>query len=63
MRSVKDLLEESGKTKSSLARELGCSRQTLYSKLVSQDWSLDEAYKLAKFLGCTVDDIHEASRA
>lgn len=51
-------LESTGTTKEQLAHDLGISRGALYAKLNgTTDFSLPEAYSLARILGCSMDDL------
>lgn len=53
-------LEDTGTTKEKLASDLGMSRSALYSKLHGEtEFSLAEAYKLSRILGCTVEDLRK----
>ena len=46
------------KSNDDLLNELGMKKSAFYSKLNgTTEFSLSEAYKLAKILGCTVDDL------
>lgn len=58
---VVDWLEKSDMSKAALANELGMSRPTLYARLEHGDWSLEEAYKLANIMGCTVEQLAKAN--
>lgn len=59
---VTDWLEKSGTSKAALAERLGMSRPTLYARLERGDWSLEEAYRLAGIMGCTVEQLAKADR-
>lgn len=59
---VMEWLEKSGTSKAALADELGMSRPTLYARLERGDWSLEEAYKLASIMGCTVEQLAKANQ-
>ena len=59
---VMEWLEKTGKSKASLAEELGMSRPTLYARLERGDWSLEEAYRLAGIMGCSVEQLAKADR-
>lgn len=51
-------LVREGKTKGELASELGMSTATLHSKLNGlTDFSLQQAIRLSKILGCTVSEL------
>ena len=65
MESIKErvgaYLMREGETLSSLAEDLGMSRTTLRHKLDGRvEFKLSEADRLAKVLGCTVDELRES---
>lgn len=59
---ITEWLDKSGTSKAVLAEALGMSRPTLYARLERGDWSLEEAYRLAEFMGCTVEELARANR-
>lgn len=54
---ILEWMEREGMTKSRLAELLGMSRPTLYSRIEDGAWSLEDAFKLSRLIGCTVDDL------
>lgn len=51
-------LAGTGSTKASVAKHLGISMQTLYSKLRGEsEFTLSQAFALADLMGCSVDDL------
>ena len=56
---VSDYVEQNGTTKDALAKQVGIGRTSFFSKLRgSSEFSLAEAYRLSRQLGCTLDDLH-----
>lgn len=48
----------SGNSRENLANEIGISRPTLASRLSGKSkWNWDEVVKLAKIVGCTLDEM------
>ena len=55
-------LVRTGKTKAELATNLGMSRTTLHSKLNGDtEFTLSEGYQLKTLLGCSADDLFDAT--
>lgn len=51
-------LAKTGRSRMELASDLHVSKTALYQKLNGQtDFSLDEARRLARTLGCSIDDL------
>lgn len=50
-------LDKTGRSKTWLADELGISRPTLYARLEDGKWDLENACKVAKLVGCTIEDL------
>lgn len=62
--AVDQYLGDNNMTKEVLAEELGMGRSALFNKLRgSNEFSLPEAYKLSRMLGCTLDDLYEMTAA
>lgn len=58
VKAIEDYLETTpGTSKAKLADQLGMSRPTLYTRLEDGRWTLDEAHRLAKIIGCKLDDL------
>lgn len=53
---IKDWLFDNSHTKKDLAKELEISSRTLENRLVYENWSFDEACKLAELFGCQLQD-------
>lgn len=55
--AIAEWLEETGRSKTWLADELGMSRPTLYARLEDGKWTLEEAHKLAQIMGCSIESL------
>ena len=55
--TIEAWLEREGRSKAWLAGELGMSRPTLYARLEDGRWALEEARKIARLMGVTVDEL------
>ena len=56
--NVEMLCAKRGVSKKSLIAHLGISKSAFYAKLAGvRPWFLDEAVKIADFLGCTLGDL------
>lgn len=56
--TVDQYLDENNTTREEFARELGMGRSALFNKLKgSNEFTLPEAYKLSRILGCTLDEL------
>ena len=52
----------SGKTRDQLAQELGMTRRTLTNRINGQaKWEWEEVIRLSKLVGCSLDDLVDAS--
>ena len=54
---IRAWLDETGHSKTWLADELGISRPTLYARLDDGKWDLESASKVARLVGCTIEDL------
>lgn len=56
---VSDYVSLNNTTKDALAKQVGIGRTSFFSKLRgTSEFTLGEAYRLAKQLGCTTDEIY-----
>ena len=61
---IAQYVESNGTTKESLADQLGISRSSFFNKLRgSYEFSLSEAFNLARILGISLDDFHKLTVA
>lgn len=57
--AVSDYVSENNTTKDAMAKELGFGRSAFFMKLRGDsEFTLNEAYRMSRALGCTVDDIY-----
>ena len=57
--AVSDYIASTNTTKDAFAKELGFKRSAFYMKLRGDsEFSLSEAYRLSRALGCTVDELY-----
>lgn len=57
--AVTDFVEANDTTKDALAKELGFGRSAFFMKLRGDsEFTLPEAYRLSKAIGCTVDELY-----
>lgn len=61
--AVSEYVADENTTKDALAKELGFSRSAFFMKLRGDsEFTLSEAYRLSRVIGCTVDDIYEMTK-
>lgn len=61
---VTDYVEENNTTKDALAAKLHFGRSAFFSKLRgASEFTLSEAYRLSRELGCTLDDFYAMTTA
>ena len=57
--AVSDYVADNNTTKEALAKDLGFKRSAFYMKLRGDsDFTLSEAFRLSKKIGCTVDELY-----
>lgn len=54
---VNNMIEESGVTKTHIAKKLGVSRQQVDNLLKKQNFALDDANKILNVIGYTIDNV------
>jgi putative transcriptional regulator len=60
---LNELIEKSGYMKKYIAKEVGITPTQLSNWIACRSYPpLDKAYKLAKLLGCKVDDLYEEDK-
>lgn len=58
---VNQYVETHDTNREEIASQLGMNRQSLYNKLNGKtEFTMEEAYKLSRMLGITVDELAEA---
>ena len=61
--AISDYVAEKNTTKDDLARSLGFGRSAFYMKLRGDsEFTLSEAHRLSKEIGCTVDELYEMTQ-
>ena len=61
---VTEFVKERNTTKEALARKLGFKRTAFFAKLRgANEFTLGEAYRLSRELGCTLDDFYAMTTA
>ena len=61
--AVTDYVSENNTTKDALIEELGFGRSAFFMKLRGDsEFTLSEAYRVSRKLGCTVDEIYEMTQ-
>ena len=61
--AVSEYVADKSTTKDAMAKELGFSRSAFFMKLRGDsEFTLSEAYRLSRAIGCTVDDVYEMTR-
>ncbi len=62
--AVSDYVADSNTTKDALAKELGFGRSAFFMKLRGDsEFTLGEAYRLSRVLGCSIDELHSMTQA
>lgn len=62
--AVSDYVADSNTTKEALAKELGFGRSAFFMKLRGDsEFTLAEAYRLSRTLGCSIDDLYAMTQA
>lgn len=62
--AVKDYVKSNHITKDVFAAEVGISRTTFFSKMRgASDFTLAEAFRISRKLGCTMDDFYAMTQA
>lgn len=62
--AVTDFVNEHNTTKDALAEKLGFGRSAFFAKLRgANEFTLAEAYRLSRELGCTLDDFYAMTTA
>lgn len=57
---ISDFAKTTGTTKDEIAKSLGISRSSFFSKIRGEyEFTFTEAYKLSTMLGMTVDEFYE----
>lgn len=61
--AVTDYVSENNTTKDALIEELGFGRSAFFMKMRGDsEFTLSEAYRVAKKIGCTVDELYEMTQ-
>ena len=61
--AVSDYVSDNNTTKEALAKELDFGRSAFFMKLRGDsEFTLPEAYRLSRVLGCTVDEFYEMTQ-
>ena len=62
--AVSDYVADNSTTKDAVAESLEIGRSTFFMKVRgASEFTLPEAYRLSRMLGCSIDDLYEMTQA
>lgn len=62
--AVKDYVKKHGITKDAFAESVGIKRTSFFAKMRgASDFTLAEAFRMSRVLGCTMDDFYSMTKA
>ena len=62
--AVKDYVKSNHITKDAFAAEVGINRTTFFAKMRgASEFTITEAHRMSRVLGCTMDDFYEMTQA